>query len=211
MNTIYMGFDLETGGLDYTKADLLTGYFAMMDEDFKILEELSLKLKPNGRLPVIESRAMETNGIDIEKHLNDPETITYTEGGKKLAALVKKYLKKRGRFSNILAFGYNIAGFDIGWAQHYLVDKQTWDSLIHYKCLDVMQHVDMLKNHGWLPPTVGSLGSMVDFFGVAKGEAHVAKDDIIMTVGVHKKIAELMDSKKNGGNNQDLISLLESE
>ena len=207
----WLGFDLETGGLDPSKADLLTGYFAMVDEDFKIVDELPLQLKPNSGLPVVEARAMETNKIDIRKHMEDPNTITYAEGGKKLQAFVKKYLKKKGRYSNIKPLGYNILTFDIPWAQYHLLDKTTWESMIHYKSLDVMQHVDMLKEHGWLPPTVGNLGSVVEFFGIPKGEAHVARDDLLMTIGAHKKIRELMDSKKNGGNSQDLISLLEAE
>jgi hypothetical protein len=206
-----LAFDLETGGLDPTKADLLTGYFAMLDQDFKILEELSLHLKPEGRLPIVEAAAMATNGIDIQKHLESPDTITYAEGAKKLVSMIKRHLKKKGRYSNIIPFGYNILTFDIVWAQYHLIDKTTWESMVHYKALDVMQHVDMLKNHGWLPPNVGNLKSMVDFFGVPKGEAHVAKDDILMTLGVYNKVRELMDSKKSGGNNQDLISLLEAE
>lgn len=211
MSDYYLAFDLETGALKPSKGDLLTGYFAMLDEDFKIVEELSLKLKPEGRLPIAELGALKTNGIDIQKHLEDPETITYSEGAKKLESMIKRYLKKKGRYSNIIPMGYNIAGFDIGWAKHYLIDEDTWDSMIHYKPLDVMHHVDMLKNHGWLPPNVGNLKSMVEFFGVPKGEAHVARDDIMMTIGVFQKVRELMDSKKNGGSTTDLISLLESE
>ena len=211
MSTVYMAFDLETGGLDWTKTDLLTGYFAMMDENFKIMEDLSLHLKPEGRLPIVEAKAMSTNGIDLEQHLLSPNTITYAEGGKKLASLIKKYLKKNGKYSNIIPLGYNIASFDIPWAQHHLLDKTTWESMIHYKSLDVMHDVDVLKRHGWLPPRAGSLESVVEFFGVPKGEVHVAKDDILMTIGVYNKIRELMESKKNGGNTQDLISLLESE
>jgi hypothetical protein len=209
--TVYMGFDLETGTLDPNKGDLLTGYFAMLDEDFKILEELPLFLKPDGRLPIADPKALEINGINIQKHIESPDTVIYAEGAKRLTSMLKRHLKKKGKYSNIIPFGYNILTFDIPWAQHHLLDKTTWESMIHYKSLDVMQQVDMLKNHGWLPSTVGSLGSMVEFFGVPKGEAHVAKDDILMTVGVHAKIRELMDSKKNGGATQDLISLLEAE
>lgn len=209
--SVYMCFDLETGNLDPSQGDLLTGYFAMLDEDFKILEDLSLKLKPEGRLPIADPKALETNKIDLQKHVADPDTVIYAEGAKRLTTLIKKYLKKRGKYSNIIPMGYNIAGFDIGWAQYHLIDKKTWDSMIHYKPLDVMHDVDVLKRHGWLPPTVGNLGSVVEHFGVPKGEAHVAKDDILMTIQVFLKIREFMDSKKNGGNAVDIISLLETE
>jgi DNA polymerase III epsilon subunit-like protein len=209
-NQIFLAFDTETGGLKPHKYDLLTAYFAVLDENFKILEELSLKLKPTDRLPVLDPEAMEINGIDIEQHLNDPNTIPYSEGALKLTALIKKYLKKRGRYSNIISLGYNV-GFDIKWIQHHLINEDSWDSMIHYKNFDVMQDIDTLKRYGWLPPTVGNLKSAVEHFGVPKGEAHIARDDIIMTLGVSKKIRELMDSKKNGGSSQDLISLLEAE
>jgi DNA polymerase III epsilon subunit-like protein len=209
--TKFLAFDVESGGLKPSKADLLTAYFAILDEDFKILEELSLQLKPNdGGIPIVEAGAMAVNGIDLEKHLLDPNTVTYLEGSKQLVSLIKRHLKKRGRYSNIIATGYNV-NFDIKWAQHYLIDEDTWDSMVHYKYLDVMQHVDMLKYHGWLPPTVGKLSSVVEFFGVPLGTAHQAKDDILMTIGVLKKIHDFMESKKNGGNTSDLISLLETE
>jgi DNA polymerase III alpha subunit (gram-positive type) len=204
-------YDVETGGLSPETTDLLTLYGAIVDEDMKIIDEIDLKLKPEGRLPVAEAKALEITGIDIQKHLADPNTITYTQGKDKLVILLKKYLKKKGKYSNISPMGYNILGFDNGFTQYHLLDKSTWDSIFHYKSLDVMQEVDMLKRHGWLPPSVGNLLSVVDFFGVPRGQAHVAKDDILMTIAVWGKIHDLMESKKNGGATTDLISLLEAE
>lgn len=207
---MFLAFDCETGGLKPDKADMLTAYFAMLDDNFQFLEDLSLTLKPEGRLPIVEAGAMSVNGIDLEKHLSDPKTVTYAEGAKQVTAMIKRHLKKRGRYSNILPMGYNV-GFDIKWVNYHLINEDLWDSMVHYKSLDVMQDIDVLKRHGWLPGTVGNLKSAVEFFGVPKGEAHVAKDDIVMTVGVYRKVKELMDSKKEGGQVTDLISLLEAE
>ena len=208
---MYVAYDLETGGLEPEDADLLTGYFAVLNEDFKIIDELALKLKPDGRLPVVEAKAMAVNGIDIQKHIEDPETVTYKVGADKLMAMMKKYLKKNGRYSNLWLMGYNIRGFDNRWLNYHLINKKTLETIVHYKCLDVMDEVDVLKRHGWFPPSCGNLGSMVDFFGIPKTKAHDAKNDILMTVQVFLKVKELMESKKNGGNTQDLISLLEAE
>lgn len=211
MSTYYCAYDLETGDLEPEDGDLLTGCFLMLDENFKIVEELNMKLKPEGRLPVANPGALKTNGIDLARHIADPETITYAEGKTKLVAMLKKYLKKNGRYSNLIMMGYNIRGFDNRWLQYHILDKATMNSLVHYKYLDVADEIDVLKRHGWLPKTMGTLGTAVEFFGVPKGTAHIASDDVKMTIGVFLKVRELMESKKNGGNTQDLVSLLESE
>lgn len=211
MSQYKLAFDTETGGLNPKTSDLLTAYFAILDENYKIVEELDMKLKPdNGRLPIAEAGALKVNGINIQAHLSSPETITYSEATEKLTALVKKYLKKTGRYSNIVPFGQNIQ-FDIDYVQEYLLDKTTWDSMIHYGKVDTKIVVDFLKDCGWFPKDIGNLGSVVDYLQIPKRTAHTAKDDTLMAVDVYRKILDLMNSKKDGGTAQDLISLLEAE
>lgn len=207
----FMGFDTETGGLNPAQADLLTFYAGIFDEDLKLVEELDLKLKPdNGRLPIAEAQALKVNGIDLKAHLENPSTITYSEGKVLLIAMLRRHLKKTGRFSNIRPFGYNVP-FDVNWSQYHLLPKDEWDSILHYKHVDVMQNVDFLKECGWFPPDLGSLGTVVDYLQLPKRSAHNAKEDTLMTVDVHRKLLEIMKSKKDGGSAQDLISLLEAE
>ena len=207
----FLAFDTETGGLNQKEADLLTIYVGLVDEEFKIVEELYLKLKPDGgRLPIAEAQALKVNGINIQQHLADPETITYSEAKVKVITLLKKYLKKNGRFSNIKALGYNVP-FDLRWTQEHILPQSDWESILHYKYTDVMQAVDFLKEAGWFPPDLGSLNTVVDYLQLPKRAAHNAKEDTLMTIDVYKKLLEIMKSKKDGGQAQDLISLLESE
>lgn len=211
MSQFYMPFDSETGGFNPSTADLLTVYVSVMDEEFKICDELYLKLKPDGgRLPIAEAGALKVNGIDIQAHLADPETITYSEAKIKMVTLLKKYLKKTGRFSNIRPLGYNVP-FDIKWLQAHLLPLEEWESILHYKHVDVMQNVDFLKECLWFPKDLGSLGSVVEYLQLPKRGAHNAKEDTLMTIDVHKKLLEIMESKRDGGSAQDLISLLEAE
>lgn len=210
MSQLYMPFDSETGGFNPDTSDLLTAYFAIMDEEFRILDELYLKLKPDGRLPIAEAGALKVNGINIQQHLADPETVTYAEGKERLTAMLKKHLKKRGRFSNIKPLGYNVP-FDVKWCQKHLLPHDEWESILHYKITDVMQNVDFLKECGWFPSTLGALETVVDYLQIPMRNAHNAKEDTLMTIEVHKKILEIMKSKKEGGQAQDLISLLEAE
>jgi len=206
-----IAFDTETGSLSPKQGDLLSAFFAVLDEDFNIVEELDMKLKPSQGLPRAEAGALKINGINIQKHIEDPETITYGEGKDKLLKLLKKYHKKQGRYSNLIPFGYNILGFDIGWVQTYLLPEEEWIGLMHYKAKDAMQAVDFLKDCSWLPPELGSLGTVNKYFSLPERNAHNAREDILMTIDVYKKLRELMDSKKGGGQTIDLIGLLEAE
>ena len=90
MNTVYCAYDLETGDLEPENGDLLTGCFLMLDENFKILEELNLKLKPEGRLPVANPKALETNNIDIKKAHRRSGNCCLRRGQRKIGKYAQK-------------------------------------------------------------------------------------------------------------------------
>lgn len=213
MSQLYLALDTETGGLDPKLADVLTIYIAVVDENFKVLDEVDLKMKPNDRLPVVEPGAMKVNGIDIQKHLEDPETITYKEAAERISVMLKKHLKKNGRFSNLIPLGHNIP-FDLGFIHQHIMDKHAWEKFAHYRDIDTNPIVWLLKDSGWFPRDLGSLVSVVEYLGIPKRAAHNAKDDTLMCVDVYKKLLEIVRSKKEssaGGQQQDLIALLEAE
>lgn len=211
MANFYIPFDFETGGLNEKTSDALTLYIAVMDEEFKIVDELDLKLKPDGRLPIAEAGALKVNGINLQEHLINPDTITYSEAKKKIVSMLKKHLKKNGRYSNLRPLGQNIP-FDLRFMWEHLVPKDEWDQIVHYGLIDTKPIVDFLKDVGWFPRDLGSLDSIVNFLGVPKRAFHNAKEDTLMVVDVYKKLIEIMKSKKEGGGQtQDLIALLEAE
>lgn len=205
-----IGTDTETGDLDPQKGDLLTIYMCVIDENYKILDELDLLLKPDcGRLPIANAKALEKNGINLQEHLANPNTITYSEANVKIINMLKKY-REGGRYRNQRLYGYNV-GFDRKFILEYLLNEEEFSNLLHYKIVDVMETVDALKRYGWLPPKIGTLVSVIEHFGLQMGKAHTAKDDVLMTVEIDKRFRELFDSKKNGGQEVDLIALLEAE
>lgn len=207
----FFAFDSETGGLDSTVEDILTFYGAIMTSDFKIVDEVNLKLKPDGgRFPIANAGALRVNGIDLQAHMADPATVTYSEGKQQLVTMLKKYHKKQGRFNNIKPFGYNVP-FDEGFTWQHLLPKSEWLELMHYKRVDVMERVDFLKETSWFPQDIGTLATVNDYLQLPRRNAHNAKEDTLMTVDVYKKLLEIMKSKKDGGTTQDLISLLEAE
>jgi hypothetical protein len=209
----YAAFDSETGGFIPEETDMLTFYMGMFDEEFKLAEELYLKLKPDGgRIPVAHADALRVNRIDLHLHLADPETITYSEGNEKLVEMLKKYHKKEGRFNNIRPMGYNVP-FDEKFTFKHLMPLAQWEKYMHYKRVDVMERVDFLKECGWMPRDLGSLSSVNDYLSLPKLTAHNAKYDTIMCVNVYQKLVELMKSKKdNSATSQiDIIAMLEAE
>jgi DNA polymerase III epsilon subunit-like protein len=208
----YVALDTETGDLNPESGDLLTLYMAIVDQDFKILDELDLKLKPNdGRLPIANAGALKVNGINLQQHFEDPETITYDEGKTKIVAMLKKYLKKTGRYSNLRVLGYNVP-FDIKWIQHHVLPFAEYDSLINYNIVDPKMVVNFLKDCQWFPPDLGTLVSVVKHFDIPMhGNAHNAKTDTLATIEVYKKLLKLMASKKDGGGQGVyLIDMLEA-
>lgn len=213
MSQLYIPFDTETGGTNCKTSDLLTIYMGVMDENFKIIDELDLKVKPDdGRLPICEQQALNVNKIDVAKHLADPETITYSEAKVKVVAMLKKHLKKTGRYSNLVPMGHNVP-FDIGYMQEYILSKDEWEKILHYRTVDTNPIVGFFKDCGWWPRELGNLGSIVEYLGVPKRPAHNAKEDTLMMVDCYKAMLGIMSSKKEGQGSaqQDLISLLEAE
>ena len=206
----YAAFDSETGGLDPDVADMLTFYMGILDQDYKLVDEIYLKLKPDGRIPIADAGALKVNGINIQQHLADPETKTYAEGRVLLVDMLRKYSKRVGRSMNIKPMGYNVP-FDEGFTWKHLLPKSEWLKLMHYKRVDVMERVDFLKEAGWFPEDLGSLSTVVDYLQIPKRAAHNAREDTLMTIDVYKKLLEIMRAKKEGGQAQDLISLLEAE
>lgn len=202
--------DSETGDLDPKKGDVLTLYMALCDENLKILAELDLKLKPNDRNPVANQEALDVNKIDLKAHLADPNTITYTQAKKRIVDFVAPYLKKTGRYSNLIPLGQNVM-FDLSMIWEYVMTKDEWEKIFSYNVEDTKTASLFLKRCGWLPKDIGNLGSLVTFFGIPKREAHEAKGDVHMTIDCYRAMISLMESKKDGGNNQDIISLLEAE
>lgn len=210
LTDFYLAMDSETGGLDENVEDMLTFYCAIFTYDWKLIDEVDLKLKPDGgRLPIVTAKALAVNKIDIKAHLEDPTTITYSEGKVKVLEFLKKY-RKPGRYSNITPLGHNVP-FDLRFTWKHLVPHKDWNDLCHYGIADTKSDTDALKRWGFLPQSCGTLASLVEHFNLPKRSAHNAKEDTLMCVDVAKAMEIFMKSKKEGGTTQDLIALLEAE
>lgn len=78
---MYLFFDCETGGIgpDYS---LLTCYLLVTDNQFNVIDDLYLYLKPDDGIFKVCAEALNVNRIDLKVH--GTKAITYKEGGTKL-------------------------------------------------------------------------------------------------------------------------------
>lgn len=208
----YLWFDCETGGTDEKAHSLLTAYFAILDENFNMLDELDLKLKPSSGVIVNDPEAAKITGIDTAEHLADPETITYEQGKDKLLKMLDKH-KIKGKRKHYRPSGQNI-GFDINFVLAQMVDKEDWSKLVHHRPIDTLSIITVLQDVGILPKDLGPLGGLVEYFNIPMGNAHNAKEDIRMTVDVYKALIALLQSLKGNalqGNtsNNSLLEIIE--
>lgn len=191
----YLWFDTETGGVDSKAHSLLTAYFAICNTDLEIVDDLYLQLKPsNIEDLVVTEGAMKVNLIDLDGHLSDPNTVTYEVGKKTLMAFLNKHKIPRKRKSFMPA-GHNIA-FDKDFIFDNLVTKEEFESIVHYRTLCTSSVATFLKDVGMLPEHLGTLSSLAEYFGISTKDAHNAKGDILMNIGVYKEIKKIMNTHK---------------
>ena len=210
-----LGFDLETGGLDRKTHTITEAYFAIWNEKWELLEDIHLYLKNDNGEVIGEKEAFDITGINPEEHLKNPDTLTYTEGRTKLLEMLKRHKIPRKRIHYRL-LGQNISLFDIPFMQEqgFLTESQSKKAGIAHNCLDSTSIVTWLKSLDVLPSNVGNLSSLVEFFGLPKGTAHRAKDDVHMQKDVYIKLCELMKNNmkanlQSQGQDNDLLKIVE--
>lgn len=206
----YLWYDCETGGTDPHRHSIMTAYFAIYSEQFEKLDELELYLKPDDGKLVYVQEALDVTGIDPKMHLEDPRTVTYSEGKKILLEFLEKH-KIKGKRRHFRPSGQNI-GFDEAMIMGQLVPEEEWRKLVHYRAVDTLQILTFLQILGFLPKDLGNLESQVEYFGIPKGRAHDAKEDIRMTVDVFRAYMKLLEDKKDnisGVETNNLLSIVE--
>jgi len=208
----FLAFDTETSGLNEKTHSILTAYFEVYDENWKLLDSLDLYLKPDSGDIVAEAQALAVTGINIADHLKNPKTVTMSEGSKKLAALLQKH-KIKGKRKHYRPFGQNIT-FDLRFIFAQLMSQEEWEGTVHYRPIDTLYITTFLQDIGYLPDDLGNLTSLVEHFNVPKGEAHNAQQDVKMTVSVYQAMKKMMKDKKTsilGISNHELLNIVEME
>jgi oligoribonuclease (3'-5' exoribonuclease) len=176
--------DCETGGTDPKKSSLLTLYLCVLDDDFNIVDELDLRLKPNDGKYVVEQEAMDINKINLEEH--DKDAVTYEDGAVLLQAFLQKH-HTGGRWASLRPAGHNF-GFDLSFIFEHLMPKEKWEKYCHYRYMDTTPLCTFFQFIGKWPEKLGRLTDIAQFLGVKMRDAHNAKNDTLMWIDTFKTI-----------------------
>ena len=185
IDTLYLPFDTETGGLT-EDSSLLTAHFAVCDKDFNIIDELDIFTKPNDGQYNVSAQALEINGIDLINH--DKVAKPYSESGQELRNFLWKY-SNNGKIK-LVPVGKNV-GFDVIKIHNTILGKKTWSVFTSYRLYDITGLVIYLKRVGKLPADApDSLSGIAQFFGI-EAQWHTAKGDNYAGIAVIKKLESL--------------------
>jgi len=189
MNT-YIAFDTETGGVT-PETSLLTVYFAVLDENLCVVDELDLKVKPDDGNYVVTAQGLAINKINLIEH--DKMAIPYKDAKTPLY----KFLERNYQGEKLIPVGHGIY-FDILRVRPTLISQGSWENFCSYRTLDTSIAAQFLRAAELFPKEIsGSLGSLVAHFDIkSKGELHDARVDTLQTVSVLRELLNLVKGKK---------------
>lgn len=191
LNMRFLAFDTETTGLNKNKCEILTAFFIILDEEFRIIDTLDLKIKHG--FYTVYPKALEVNKIDILQHHNDKKSIYMREANRKL----KTFLLDNKGNEKYIPIGHNI-NFDIDMIKsNELLDDLFFSKNISHHIIDTMTVGNFLKASKILPHELSlSLISLCNFLkledNVSQLAAHNAEYDIKMTIKLFKKFQEMV-------------------
>lgn len=182
-----IAMDCETGGLG-DDVSLLTVWFGIYSPEFQLMDELSLKIKPEDGLYHIQAQALEVNGINLIEH--DKVAETKRTAGKKLY----EFLKKNKGDNMLTPVGHNVAG-DVKWVQNNLLNAEAWNQFCSYRKLDSSTIARFLKMCGVLNIEKAGLSNLIEYFELddkIDGIAHEERYDAIASLMAIEEMVKLV-------------------
>lgn len=192
----YLWMDCETFGMNPKVNPLATVYMAVYDEKDKFIEDLDLKVKPDSMDGLYADPETEKiHGINFEKHVADPNTITYSQALPVIVSFFEKHKIPRAKKS-LKPAGQNVV-FDIDYLRNTIFTRELWDQHVHYRYIDTLVILSYLQDVELVPGDLGNLASLIEYFDLKTGEFHDAKADTKMAVQVYISMKNLILRTKN--------------
>ncbi len=195
MDTMYLFLDDEMGGLEKEKYSLLTVYLMATDDNFNVIGDLYLYLKPDDGIYRVCAEAMNVNKINLVQH--DTRALPYKEGATKLYKWLQG-LTDDGKTKAIVV-GHGVYG-DVDCIVHHLMSLGSWEKFTSYRKLDTSVVCRFLRACNLFPDDVsGSLTSLARHFKIDIDEncTHDAKYDTEITYNVFLALRKMFVKEAN--------------
>ena len=184
--TKYLILDTESGSRHSTST-LLTTYFMVTDENFNMLDELYLSLKPdNDEHYIVDAQGLGVNKIDLVQH--DKIALPY----KQVKPTLYQFLMKNAGGNKLVPVGHAVKN-DIRRITDTLISIGSWEQFCSYHYIDTSVVLQFLRACGKMPLDCdGSVEALVTYFNIIiEGGYHNAKTDTQATASILKKFIEL--------------------
>lgn len=183
-------FDVETTGLDKTKAGL-TQLAAIVVIDGVEVDSISLDINPASynREVEISPEALAVTNKSLEDLANYPLS---ADQFRVFINFLDKHINKFDKTDKFVPIGYN-SQFDMGFMQEWFIDNghAYFGSYFQYKDVDVFALVKHLAFLGHINSTNHKLGTICDIYGVDLGDnAHDAIADIRATRNLYQVLID---------------------
>jgi len=187
----YLHMDCEMGGREL-KYSLLTAYFMVTDDKFKVLGDLYLAVKPDNNDYVVSGQGMGINKINLQEH--DKIAIPYKDAKQLLYNFLRKhsYPPILGPIHRLTPVGHGVKG-DISHVLANLISEGSWEQFCTYHYIDTSVFLQILRAQGKMPMDCdGSVTVLADYFGIKiEGDDHDCRVDTKKTMAVFQKMLSL--------------------
>jgi DNA polymerase III alpha subunit (gram-positive type) len=182
---MYIFLDTETTGLNPHNNQILTAYFAILDEDLHQIDDLEIKIKYTNYH--INIHALKCNKIDLMSHHDDPTSLCLDDAETVLSNFLRKNCLDRYKLAIV---GHNV-GFDIRMlGSHGLLDPEFLDI---DNPIDTLITARSFKKSGRIKVSSCKLGDLIDelSLNVSTEDLHNAKYDTLATMELYKYFLSL--------------------
>ncbi len=176
-----LGLDTESGGIS-VDCDLLQINLSVINDNFEIVDKLSLDVKPdpyNGRTSYqnIEAEALRVNKIDLAQH--DLTAITYKES----KPIIYNWLQNAySQYGSLTPFGQNVQR-DINIITRYTISTDSWFNFCDRRVIDTISLGKFAQMLGIIPMSQSlSLSKVTKYLGIEVDESllHTAEYDVAL-------------------------------
>jgi hypothetical protein len=188
----YLFLDTECGG-GGIKYSLLTVGLVVTDENFKVLDTLNLRVKPDDGYYIVSGQGMAVNKINLATH--DKIATPYKQAKQALYAFLWR-LSNSGK-QKLTPVGHGVKG-DMDHLFNCLISIGSWEQFCTYHYIDTSVVLQFLRAADLMPLDIdGSVEGIAKYFNIPVGEnLHDALEDAFLTHSIYQRMLKIVKDRE---------------